>query len=263
MQTQGEPDKWAALPSFAEALGRRLEEVREEAGQTTEDVARHARNLGLTWHRTTVRQTERGNRSATAVELLLLPLLYRKPLRELLPTTSQTTWLTENIAVYGAELHRVLDPGYDPLESEPGPATWHLKDGPERLRALSEKAAEDAARWPEGATVGDTATQPDEAETKAAKRLNTTPEYIAYAARELWSRGLAAERDARLAERPQAPDSPRALQAARGHITRALLTELEPAIREHEKRRGQPSTQAKLVRTSTGVAVVRRAKESE
>jgi transcriptional regulator with XRE-family HTH domain len=221
---------------FVLQLGQRLQQVREEAEQTREDVARTAKMLGLSWHRPTVGQLEQGKRGLTAAELLLLPLIYGKPLRDLLPGDGEVVWLTEDAAVYGPELWRILEDGYRPPV---GPGRWHprrvFEDLRDSLDAIS--ATLDELPWRAQSAY---AAVPDEAETKAAKRLNTTPAYVAYTAREMWGRGLAEERDARLAERGDVPDTPRALQAARGHVTRTLIAELEPAIRRYEELRGQP-----------------------
>ncbi|MFG3235011.1 helix-turn-helix transcriptional regulator [Streptomyces antibioticus] len=250
-----------ALPearAFAEALGERLRETREAASRTAEDVARRARHLGLPWHRSTVGQIEQGKRSVTAAELLLFPLLYEKPLNALLPSTEAAIWMTPQTAVHGAELGRVLVEGYIPIATpaDASSAEWHLLGMKDMLRDLVAAAEEDMAQWPADARAKYVA-QPDEAETKGAKRLNTTPQYVAYASRELWGRGLAEERDARLAERPEPPASPRALQAARGHVTRTLLNELAPAVAEHERHRGEPSEPLKAVQTPTGTRYVR------
>ena len=238
-------DLWAHMleqaQPFSVALGQRLAEIRKGQKRTTEQVAYQAQQLGLTWHRTTVGQTELGRRSLSAVELLLLPLLYGKPLRELLP--EDTTWLTEATAVYPEELWRAIEGHWDkPGAMRHGPGRWHLKNrlaADDVIEAVAAWANRSAERWPHGALAKHVA-PPDEAETKAAKKLGTTPHYVAYAARELWGHGLVAEREARLGERPDLPESPRALQAARGHITRTLIEELAPAIRFHEEKRGQP-----------------------
>jgi transcriptional regulator with XRE-family HTH domain len=238
-------DLWAHMldqaPSFSVALGQRLAEIRKSEKRTTEQVARQAQLLGLTWHRTTVGQTELGRRSLSAVELLLLPLLYGKPLRDLLP--DETTWLTDATAVFPEELWGAIEGNWDrPGAMRHGPGRWHLKNRPstdDMIEAVAAWANRSAERWPHGALAKHVA-PPDEAESKAAKKLGTTPHYVAYAARELWGHGLVAEREARLVERGDLPDSPRALQAARGHITRSLIEELAPAIRAHEEKRGEP-----------------------
>ncbi|MFF7763113.1 helix-turn-helix domain-containing protein [Streptomyces griseorubiginosus] len=244
-QAQGKP--------FGIQLGERLQRVREEREATREDIARKARFFGLPWHRPTVGQIEQGKRGVSASELLLLPLVYGTPLRDLLPGEGEVTWLSDETAVRGGALRHSLDE--EPEEpSLPGP--WHVKGVVKQAGQFLEASRKFTEALPWGAKAG-FAASPDEAETKAAKRLNTTPEYVAYAAREAWGRGLAEERDARLAERPDAPATPRAAQAARGHITRTLLDELEPAIRDHEKRRDLPPPQYKTVKTGGGVRIVR------
>ncbi|MCX5522968.1 helix-turn-helix domain-containing protein [Streptomyces bobili] len=244
---------------FGIQLGERLQQVREEAEATREDIARKARFFGLPWHRPTVGQIEQGKRGVSAPELLLLPLVYGVPLRDLLPGNGEVTWLTDETAVRGSALRHSLDE--EPEEpSLPGP--WHFKGAVRVAGKFRETQERLSAALPWGARAGFVAT-PDEAETKAAKRLNSTPEYVAYTAREMWGRGLAEERDARLAGRLDAPTAPRALQAARGHITRTLLDELEPVIRDHEGRRNKPHPRYKAVKTKTGVQIVREDGEAD
>ncbi|GGR72725.1 hypothetical protein GCM10010252_08980 [Streptomyces aureoverticillatus] len=233
---------------FGEVLGQRLQEVREEQKRTAEDVAQDARHYGLSWHRPTVRQIEQGKRALSAAELMMLPLVYRVRLADVI-REEETVWLTPKVRVYGRELRRVLGGDYIPHpRALRAPGGWHLKgwsdlDGDEVVRSVAQWSAARAERdpWPTGATGSHVVQgKPDEAETKAAKRLGTTPHYVAYAARETWGHGLAAEREARLRERGELPEEKRALQSARGHITRALLAELEPVVKAHEERRGQP-----------------------
>lgn len=234
---------------FGVQLGECLQRVREEQEATREDIARKARFFGLPWHRPTVGQIEQGRRGVSAPELLLLPLIYGLPLRDLLPGEGEVTWLTDETAVRGSALRHSLD---EEPEEPSFPGAWHFKGAAgvfDKVREAGQRLSE-ALPW--GAKAAFVAS-PDEAETKAAKRLNTTPEYVAYTARELWGRGLAEERDARLAERPDTPVTSRAAQAVRGHITRTLLDEMEPAIREHEKRRDKPRPRYRAVKTETGV----------
>ncbi|MFI1422752.1 helix-turn-helix transcriptional regulator [Streptomyces sp. NPDC020731] len=233
------PEEWAAelerAPTFGVALGRRLQELREAQELTAEQVAQTAQRLGLSWHRPTVGQIEKGKRGISGVELLLLPVIYGQPLRELLPEGA--VWLTDEAAARRSSILANLN---DPIQgANMAPGQWHLKgfDMDETMRQVERLVVQTMARWPAGAKRNPT---PDEAEGKAAKRLDTTPEYVAYAARELWGRSLTEERDARLSDRATAPETPRALQSARGHITRGLLTELEPVIHQYEQHRIDP-----------------------
>lgn len=68
---------------------------------------------------------------------------------------------------------------------------------------------------------------PDETERKVAARLGITAEEVAALALKLWGRTLAAERDARAG----VEGSARSVQAARGHVTRALSGELAEVAR--------------------------------
>lgn len=222
----------ADAPPFAEALGRNLAGARRERRRTTEDIARAARHYGLTWHRTTVGQTESGKRTLTAAELFLLPAIYEEPLQALMP--EGTTWITDEAAVWSGELRRTIaEKDHRPRF---GPGKWALRN-PMSVEEAAEVVAQVGREWPRDGLLKHMQDAPDEAESKAAKKLHTTPHYIAYTARELWGHGLAAERDARLADRPDAPTEGRALQAARGHVTRTLITEMEPRVREHETHR--------------------------
>ncbi|MEW1678510.1 helix-turn-helix transcriptional regulator [Streptomyces noursei] len=236
----------AQAPSFGAAIGQQLQRVREGKGRTAEDVARQAQQLGLSWHRPTVSQIERGRRALSAVELIMLPLIYGCPLSDLLP--DGTMWLTPDVGVYAREVRKVLAGDYNPSARVLRvPGGW-------RVTGISERAGEEVAHqmaravahmqanspWPTNAQIRYVQDSPDDAETKAAKRLNTTPHYVAYAARETWGRGLAAEREARLLERGELPEGKRALQSARGHITRTLIAEVEPIVRAHEARRDEP-----------------------
>jgi hypothetical protein len=69
-------------------------------------------------------------------------------------------------------------------------------------------------------------TGPDAATMKAAQRLGVLPEEADAAARELWGRGLSAERDARLGTATRS----RADQSRRGHVTRHLIEELQQVV---------------------------------
>jgi transcriptional regulator with XRE-family HTH domain len=244
---EDDDERWARAldqaPTFGEAIGQQLQRVREEKGRTAEDVAQSARWLGLSWHRPTVRQIEQGQRSISAAELILLPVIYSVPLSELLP--QGTVWLTSELGVYGREVRKVLGGDYSPsTRALHAPGGWHLKgtsdqDPVERAVRVARAVGEIWRRtsWPPHAVAQHAQDNPDEAETKAAKRLGTTPHYVAYAARETWGRGLAEEREVRLRERGELPEGKRAVQSARGHITRTLVAELEPVVQAYEAQR--------------------------
>jgi hypothetical protein len=68
-----------------------------------------------------------------------------------------------------------------------------------------------------------------EAEQKAARKLGVHPAAVALAAQRQWGQSLTAERDKRVLERSPG-ESPRRIQAIRGHVTRTLLGELRPLL---------------------------------
>ncbi|MGW5123278.1 helix-turn-helix domain-containing protein [Streptomyces sp. NPDC004069] len=69
---------------FDKALGSRLRLLREGCGLTCEEVARNLAEYGVTTSRLSVRNTELGQRSATAYELTVFPRIFGVALPELL-----------------------------------------------------------------------------------------------------------------------------------------------------------------------------------
>ena len=69
---------------------------------------------------------------------------------------------------------------------------------------------------------------------KAARKLGVRPLVLSAAAQGQYGRSFTAERDARVAEQAPADAPPRSLQALRGHVTRAMLAELAPALEQKE-----------------------------
>jgi hypothetical protein len=74
-----------------------------------------------------------------------------------------------------------------------------------------------------------------ETEMKSARKLKLNdPVVLAVAAIARWGRSLTEERDARV-ETAATPDvAARTLQALRGHVTRQLVEELKPILREED-----------------------------
>jgi transcriptional regulator with XRE-family HTH domain len=57
---------------YDEVLGREVRLRREAAGKSQEEVTRHVRPSGLPWTKTTLSKVERGERTLTATEVLLV-----------------------------------------------------------------------------------------------------------------------------------------------------------------------------------------------
>ncbi len=221
-----------ALP-FGVALGHRLRQVREEIGETGADLAATCRGVGLNWDRPTVTRVEQGKRQVTASELLLLTLVYDRPLADLLPTEPVALSTGNRATTATPEALR------DALEEAPGSADgWHvaglLEDALAALPYYANVLKQVTSKVPGAPTLTalrGSAHQGDEATAKAARTLGATPLEVATAAQLLWGRGVAAERDARADAMGSAP-SVRTRQARRGHVTRRLLAELRPMIEQ-------------------------------
>ena len=215
---------------FGTALGHRLRQVREESDRTAEQVTSHARLCGLNWERSTLTRIELGQRQVTAAELMLLPLVFGRPVAELLPT--EPVALTEAAAVSPEGLRRVLT-GPTRLRQWRLPRLWDaVASGLDRMKPV---LAAHQRRYPSASAfeilLAAEAGWTDETTGKAATRLGVSRETVAVAAQQRWGRGLVAERDARLEDAGAAPTA-RARQAQRGHITRTLLDELRPVTQE-------------------------------
>ena len=213
---------------FGVALGHRLRQVRERNDATAAEVAAMARRCGLGWDRSTLARIELGQRQVTAAELLVMPVLYGVPLRDLLPT--EAVRFSDRVTATPKGLQEVL------VEETPGGREWHIEglvdEVLDALERIKPGLAAIEARLP-GADVLTIAAAVehfrDETTGKVAARLGATSEEVAVAAEMLWRRGIAAERDARVDDMGPAANT-RARQARRGHVTRVLLAELAPAV---------------------------------
>ena len=214
-------------PTFDVALGRRLRKIRQEEERTAQQVSRASRLAGLGWGPTTVSRVESGERSVSALELMLLTRLYERSVADLLPVdacrladevVADEGVLSQALTTYPAGL-RMPQVGGD-VDRAPEAA---VGSGVEDAAPLWPVTDLGLLREALGAPV-------EEAESKAARRLGTevSAEDVRVAARVLWGRTLVDERDARLGD--DAGDGARARQARRGHITRTLTDELRPVV---------------------------------
>jgi len=225
--TAQEPQLKPALP-FSVALGHRLRQVREERQRTVADVALMSRAVGLNLDRATVVRIELGQRGVSVADLLLLAMLYGKALADLLPT--EPVQLSEVAGATPLQLRSALTTA---------PRGWELprlhhgfRQGVDKLVAGAQRYAEQfpgAAPFTVMEAAADARDEVDQTVKNAARRLNVPPAQVRVAARHLWDRTLTDERDRRVAALGGAT-STRARQARRGHVTRALLAELAPAV---------------------------------
>ena len=202
-------------------LAEQVKALREHHGRRQDDVARGARRCGLRWTRATVAALEAGRRRLSALETLLLPAVLTYGLgidpaldaAAIIPETASIQ-LPDGTFVDGGMLKEII-------RGEKTTRPWAVSGTPEfrQVEAVRRRRETWTRIFAQREAAGD-------AEQKAATKLGRPPLYIAVAARKLWGRSLTDERDRRVAEQAPADISSRALQALRGHITRALLLEL-------------------------------------
>jgi transcriptional regulator with XRE-family HTH domain len=228
-----------STPDLAAAVGSRMRALRDAHGVTADTIAAQARGVGLRWQRSTVASIETGKRRLSAEELLLLPTILSMALPD---SVTLRNLLDRDIALTD-EL--VMTPrGFVDLLEGGGPIWGGFKlprvaAGPrapsvERWRVIERL-------WPDVHGGGRLDLQrlhqveraaAGEAEQNAARTFGVEALEVAAAAHRLWGRSLTAEREARV-EAESGGDIPAsAVRARRGHVTRALLAELEKLLGE-------------------------------
>jgi transcriptional regulator with XRE-family HTH domain len=178
------------MDSLDRIIATRLKDLLEREGLRREDVARRMTALGFKWTGNRVTQVALGNRSMSVLELAGLCAALRLPVAVLIGDEGEVELRTGGSTVVAEDVWRALM----------GISAW----------AVTEPASGLGVR--------------DEATVKAAHRLGYTEEEVNAAAQQLWGRRLAEERDRRVGDR--SGESPEAMQARRGHVTRALDSEL-------------------------------------
>lgn len=212
-------------PTFDVALGKRLQEIRRDREKTAQQVSRASRFIGLNWGRSTVVRIESGERPVSVLELMLLTVLHGKSVEELLP--GEACRLADDVLADEGVVRRALTK--HPAGIRQPRAAHAIAQLPGALTKVDLSAA--ASLWL-GADLdvvsAALAAPVEEAETKAARRLgpDLDSDDVRVGARVLWGRTLVDEREARLGD--DDGSGPRARQARRGHITRALVDELRP-----------------------------------
>jgi hypothetical protein len=201
---------------LAAALGVALRAFRTAQGLRQDDVARAARQVGLTWTRSVVVALEAGRRYLTIDEFAHLPRML-----ELLgvPPGRADALLKSHARLAELELVPVL-PRKALGISVVVPAAMV-----EAFRA-EDRVTVDAAYRAAGGDL----------EQKVARRYGLTPMVVALIAQKTWGRSITEERDRRVTDQAAPGTGARALQALRAHATRALLQDLAPRLTEARHR---------------------------
>lgn len=235
-------------PTLRQWVGRAVRELREQHGQRQDDVARSARELGLTWTATKIAALERGDKALPAEELLLLPLVLtwagcgRPSLADLLPDGPGSVSLSEGTTIPATVLAQVTRGEDVDVTDVDSPRMrerlsrieqWADSGGPQRMTAMVRVAL--AISNATSRQLVDAERAAGDAERIAARRLGVPVGAVVAASLGTWQRGLTDERDARAVERAGPGATPRTIQAARGHVTRELYHELGPAIERYRR----------------------------
>ena len=236
-------------------IGQGVAAARRRKHWTQEEAAWQFRYHGLvTWRTGTVGQLEAGLRRPRLDEIVLICAALDCALDELLPDVDDE-WieLGDGAAMTPEAIRAVLygevdaDPGGSitaemrfPGEAELAKQIMRAEPERKRIEALLEPVTQLARRRGIKLLAGDRRNAfrlPTDAERHAARRLQVHPSQVKFAARVLWHQDFAAERDSRIGDVEGI--AARSLQARRGLVARAMLTELGDLFREAYKGSGE------------------------
>lgn len=212
-------------PTLQKVLAENVRKVRQETDLRQDEVAARARAAGLAWTSITVATIEAGQRDIAAEELLLLPIVFDRPLDDFITTDSPVVRVSDTAALLTETLRAVVSGKWN---TRPPGARRAIPYLSEELDARVVKALKKFRLDENQLTYFLVAEgRRGEAERKAAQTLKVDPADVTACAIALYGRDLTTERDVR-AEDALSEDQDR--RAIRGHITRKLLDELRQAL---------------------------------
>ncbi|MEU8855713.1 hypothetical protein AB0C48_13660 [Streptomyces sp. NPDC048556] len=242
--------------TMSELVGEQVRRFREARDVRQEDIANGAREYGFSWGRSSVAALEAGNRDLSVAELLLLPSIIRKLGgwdESLIPPAAriklnESLWISASqIPSYALALVAPPSiPQHIPHEEEDELGLIDNDPEPESITVRQEVARRVQlydyillSLWPEQRRRPDSRniTHSMEIAKKVADRIDTPSgsrpawQLVQVMSWGLWGQSIGDERDARAAARGDY-ETKRALQSARGHVTRELIEELQHAISE-------------------------------
>jgi hypothetical protein len=193
-----------------------------------DQLARLARERGLSWSRSSVAAIEAGNKTLGISELVLLTLALGLRIDAFLE--GDETIPLDNGAELALRDVRSILAGKPPLLAEE-----------EELPEYPDVTLRRYLRWRKGGRSG----KPEvdrlfrrvalagngEAEQKAARNLCLDPDVLSAMAFQMWGRSLTDERDVQVELAEHDLESPQSIRALRGHITRKLLEQLDDSVR--------------------------------
>lgn len=194
-------------------MGENLRRIRATWELSQSDIAASARAMGLGWAQSSIAQIENGRRKLNTDELLALPFIVTAAIR-----SSSVSGSTGQVD-YAVTLAELLAPPHSTM--------FGITDSFALSRGQVQKwlgADLPRTRSSRRARVGD-------ADLNVARALNLSVPEVTARAERLWGRTITEERELRLRQ-AQVDTDRRGVQAVRGHITRALMTELAEASEE-------------------------------
>ncbi len=186
-------------------IAQRLTEVLADEGLRREDLAQAMTQLGFRWTANIATQVTTRRRSLSLLELAGLCCALRRPLDDFLRRDAEI----------------------------PLPAGGNVEVEDVR-QALAHGAWVWASKAQTFSRIRSAYVDYTEAAIKAARRLGVSLPQVDAASRELWGHTLGQERDRRVKRADG--ESPRTLQARRGHVTRELMSELSEHLRRGDAR---------------------------
>lgn len=231
-----------------QVVGERVRALRESAGARQDDVSAAAQRHGLAWPRSKVAALERGEKSLSAEELLVLPSILTMALdRHDSPVSyvelfdsdapvrlgragTRSSWAAARDI---PEILRGDDKIMTATAKPSAQAAWVAGQG---LAAQARIRDLDLGRI-RASMLSAVESEQTEADAKAARATGESTAVLAFVAAHLWGRSLSAERDRRAALTIPGDAPPRTVQAKRGRITRDLIAEAKTYITDREARR--------------------------
>jgi transcriptional regulator with XRE-family HTH domain len=229
---------------LAVVIGRNCRLIRKAIGATQDDLARHARSIGLDWTETRVGHFEKGRSAPTFATVLAVGLALELARREAAPELRDPVRLSDLIGDEGfAALTGRLDvvpSGWiadicrgDPIIWPPTDEQWasawpvtEVEPGVRERRAARTAALVKKAQNRLGAALTlDVKDRSGLTEDRLAQQLGISRDRLAAVSFQLWNGTFSEERDRRA--------GPDANPQRKGRITRELRAELEKALAHH------------------------------
>lgn len=200
--------------SVAAVVGRNCRRLRTGAGLTQDELARHAKRVGLRWTAASVGDFESGRSSPAFGTVLCVGLALQA-------ATGRNVTLADLLAgntpvALSPSLEVAAHVLADVCRGEPyrlEPATWRPTTRPFRASEVNALVAGDADKLLARSGL---------AEQRLARQLGVSPTWLAAASSTLWQRTFSEERDHR--------SGPEANSQKRGRVSRILRTELQEAL---------------------------------